>query len=414
MSEGTLPEGTPPEESPLRLRVRRVAGAPVVAIRVWLPGGQRSEIDPGIAWATGRMLMEGTARRDWQGIALEAESLGASIHGLTGSEVHGLAIDGLSADWEKLAEWALELITESAFPEDRLAWTVRQGQGELAALYDPPDSATHWAFLEQLYTPNPRCRPAPGSIESLPKLQSTDLVAFHRQALDRGPIITVAGRIDEERVRRRFESLFAGPVDGAVPPKEPVPARDSDARRLEVEVDGQGQAHLFLGHLTLPRIHPDYEALELAGVVLGAGAGLTGRIPHRVREQEGLAYTASADTVVDAGSDPGRATFYVGTAPENVDRAELAVREELERALTEGFSRSEVEGARTYLLGREPFRRETARQWASRLAESLYWGLPMDDADWCRERLESTTHEQVEASLRRHIDPQRLAVTLGT
>jgi zinc protease len=359
------------------------------------------------------MLVEGTARRDWQGIALEAESLGASIHGLTGSEVHGLALDGLSADWERLAEWALELITESTFPEDRLAWTVRQGQGELAALFDPPDSATHWAFLEQLYEPNPRCRPAPGTLESLPSLQSTDLASFHGQALDRGPIISVAGRIDEEQVRQRFEGLFAGALVGAEPTNEPPSARPREAQRLEVEVDGQGQAHLFLGQLTLPRIHPDYEALELAGIVLGAGAGLTGRIPHRVREQEGLAYTASADTVADAGTDPGRATFYVGTAPENVARAEHAVREELDRALHGGFSRTEVEDARTYLLGREPFRRETARQWSSRLAESLYWGLPMDDPAWCRERLESVTHEEVEASLRRHIDPQRLAVTVG-
>jgi hypothetical protein len=37
----------------------------------------------------------------------------------------------------------------------------------------------------------------------------------------------------------------------------------------------------------------------------------------------------------------------------------------------------------------------------------------MDDPAWCRERLESVTHEEVEASLRRHIDPQRLAVTVG-
>ena len=50
-------EAAPPH---LDLRVRRVPGVPVVAVRVWLRGGARAEAHPGISWAAGRLLTEGT------------------------------------------------------------------------------------------------------------------------------------------------------------------------------------------------------------------------------------------------------------------------------------------------------------------------------------------------------------------
>ena len=142
------------------------------------------------------------------------------------------------------------------------------------------------------------------------------------------------------------------------------------------------QAHLYLGHLTVPRRHPDYEALELAAVMLGSGAGLTGRIPQRIRDREGLAYSAHAQTVAGAGLDPGRLVAYVATSVHTVDQAERGVREEIARLVEDGITDEELADARSYLLGREPFERETARQWADLLVEAEHYHLPLDDPDW--------------------------------
>jgi len=117
-----------------------------------------------------------------------------------------------------------------------------------------------------------------------------------------------------------------------------------------------------MGHLTVPRGHADYEALELVAVVLGSGAGLTGRIPARIREREGLAYTAYAQTIAGSGFDSGRLVAYVGTSPDTVAQAERGVVEEIARLVDGGVTEDELEEARAYLLGRDPFQRETARQ----------------------------------------------------
>jgi len=168
-----------------------------------------------------------------------------------------------------------------------------------------------------------------------------------------------------------------------------------------------------MGSRTVARAHPDFPALELAAVLLGTGAGLTGRIPQRIREREGLAYTATADTVGGAGIDEGRLLCYVGTAPETLDQAEASVRDELARFLAEPIATQELESARSFLLGREPFRRETARQWADLMAMSELLDLPLDDPDWTSDQIRQLTAGEVEAAARRWIDPERLLVTRG-
>lgn len=401
-----------PGHPAVTVRVRRVEGASVAAVRLWVRAGARVESMPGQALITGRMLSEGTRRRDWRRIADEAEGKGMVLSSFGTFECHGVAVDALARDWELALEWAAELMLAPSFPEDRCAWLGKQAAAELESLADQPEVKTAWGFLEQLYTPHPRSRPLNGNVESLLRLTPEDCSGFHARALGHGLLACVAGVVDEDAVRRKLAALFSDLPPAAAPlPEPPVPAGAPGAR--QVETDAEDQAHLFVGHLTVPRRHPDFTALEVLAVILGSGAGLTGRIPHRIRESEGLAYSAHAQTVAGAGLDPGRLVAYVGTSPATVERARAGVVEEITRLVEQGIEDSELEEARAYLLGREPFRRETARQWADLLTESEHYGLPLDDPDRRKADLNALDKATVEAAARRHISPDRLRVTVG-
>jgi zinc protease len=401
-----------PFSRPPAIRVRRVEGAPVVAVRFWLPAGTRVEPIPGQALLTGRMLTEGTRTRDWHRIADEAESKGMVLSSSGSFETLGVSVDALAKDWELALDWAAEMLFESSFPEDRCAWLARQAAAELESLADQPDVKTAWEFLDQLYTPHPRCRSAHGSVESLLSLTPADCVGFHRHALGHGILATVAGVVDEDAVRDRLLGLFSTLPATEAPYPEPPEPRGSENRR-KIGTEAEDQAHLYVGHITVPRKHPDYAALETIAVVLGSGAGLTGRIPARIREREGLAYTAYAQTIAGSGLDPGRLVAYVGTSPATVEQAERGVIEEITRVVEEGIEESELEEARAYLLGREPFRRETARQWSDLLTEAELYGIPLDDPDWRTEELSSFDLETAREVARRHIHPDQLKVTVG-
>ena len=138
------------------IRVRSLCDSEVVSVQVRLTGGSRTEQVPGQASITGRMLAEGTQRRDWRQIAEQAEDLGMSITAFGGLETIGVAVEALAQDWERAVEWAAELVLEPSFPLDRFEWLVQQNSAELCSLGDQPDVRTGWEFLHQLYHPHPR------------------------------------------------------------------------------------------------------------------------------------------------------------------------------------------------------------------------------------------------------------------
>lgn len=400
----------------------------MVGVRALVPGGARLEAVPGQALITGRALTEGTGRVGWRELADETEAYGASVASSGSFDAHGAVVDARLAHWRRAVEWAVELALDPAFPEERCRWAALQASAELDSLRDQPEVRTAFAFLDHLYHPHPRSRPLHGDRESLARLSGAECAAFHRARLAAaGLVLTVAGPVDEEEVEGHVREVLAGygeeglgltgggsgtgPEDGAaagVP--EPVGRPE---RRREVTLPPGDQAHLYAGCRTIPRAHPDRHALSVLGVVLGAGAGLAGRLPERVREREGLAYSVQVSTLAGAGVDAGRLAVYVGTSPATVERAEAAVAEELERVVEEGVGGDEVEAARGYLLGREPFRRETARQWADLLGEAAVYGVPEDDPEWRRRGLEAVDVEAVGEAARRHLHLDGLKVTVG-
>ncbi len=397
----------------LTFRVRRVPGVPVVAARLWLRGGSRLEEIPGQSLIAGRLLAEGTRRRSWDRIAIEAEDRGILLHSFSTLDTACVAIEALAGDWQLTLDWLAELALEPSFPEDRFDWLRRQAAAELDSLLDQPQARTGRAFLEQLYHPHPYARPLQGDRDSLERLSAADCAAFHRRLLDWGGTAIVTGDIDEAAVEERLGQLFADLAGPAAPlPAVPLP-RGREAARVEVAAGDGDQAHLCAGHLTVTRDHPQLPALEVAGVILGAGAGMSGRLPERIREREGLAYACDVQVATGAGLDPGRLVAYAGTSPATLDQAERAMREELARLVDDGIHQEELEDARAYLIGRDPFRRETARQWAGLLAEAELYGLPTDRPEWVVETLEALTQADIEAAARRWIRPDEIKVTVG-
>jgi zinc protease len=409
----------PATESRLEIAVRGHAGAPICALRLWLFAGSRLEGIPGEATVTGRLLSEGTLRRDWRQLADDLEDRGIALSSFATAEAVGLGLDSLADDWEIAIDTAAEIFAEAALPEDRFEWLREQAAAELESLGDQPEVRAGWAFLDQIYRPHPLARPVLGTPEGLAALSLADCQAHLAAACGRGGVLVVAGAIDEASVAARLEERFgsvAAPAnhvhdhDRAPLPLAPL---GNGLRHQEVAVGGVEQAHLLMGHLTVSRRDPDIGALEVLAVVLGAGEGLAGRIPQRVREREGLAYTTHVSTLSGAGLDPGRFVVYIGTAEATVERARLAVVEELTRVLEDGLTETEVSEAKSYLLAREPFRRETGRQWADLLAEARFYGEPYDSVAWVRHQIEDVDRERAEAVARRHLSLERLVTTVG-
>ena len=403
----------------LRLAALRVPGAGVVAARAWLRGGARLERLPGLSLLCGRMLVEGTARRTWREIAEQAEARGVSLGGLATAEVHGIAVDALADDAGLALGWLAELVLEPGFDRARFELLRDQTLGELRSLADRPEVVAGWAFRDQLYHPHPLASPSQGTSESLARLTADDCRRFHGDGLARGGVVAVAGDIDEEAVLADLERFFEGAADAAALPASAAPAgpeppkpRGRAERRIEVATGSREQAHVYAGHFTVDRRHPDLPELGALGILLGSD-GLAGLIPNRIREQEGLAYATHVDLLAGAGTDPGALSVYLGTHPDHVERGLELVRDSLFQVLERPPDAAALEACKTGMFGREPFLTETAGLWAGLLVDALLFDLPSYRRAWRLERIERLSPDGVFQAARRHLDPERMRVTVG-
>ena len=425
MSTGRSAPAPPVEREPsrldlwsgrLRLAALRVPGSGVVAARAWLRGGACLESQPGLSLLCGRMLVEGSARRTWREIAEQAEARGVSLSGLATAEVHGVAVEALADDAGLALAWLAELVLEPGFDRARFELLRAQTLGELRSLADRPEVVTGWAFRDQLYHPHPLAAPSQGTPESLARLSPEDCRRFHEESLARGGVIVVAGDIDEEAVLADLERLFKGAaaatasVDAGRSELPAPPGRPE--HRIEVPTGSREQAHVYAGHFTVARRHPDLPELRALGILLGSD-GLAGLIPNRIREQEGLAYATHVDLLAGAGTDPGALSVYLGTHPDHVERGLELVRDSLAEVLEEPPDAAALEACKTGMFGREPFLRETAGLWAGQLVDALLFDLPSYQRRWRLERIERLSPDGVFQAARRHLEPERILVTVG-
>jgi len=148
----------------------------------------------------------------------------------------------------------------------------------------------------------------------------------------------------------------------------------------------------------------DYAALTMANYLLGSGG--SSRLWKRIREVEGLSYDVRSSIGWNNFEANSQWTASAIFAPQNQPKVEAAFREELARALKDGFTAQELaEGQRGLLSFRRLSRAQDATV-AGVLASNLYIGRTFARAAEVDAQLQALTLEQVNAALRRHLKPE--------
>ena len=150
-----------------------------------------------------------------------------------------------------------------------------------------------------------------------------------------------------------------------------------------------------MGHLGIPRNHPDFDALAVADHILGSGPGFTDRLSRVIRDELGLAYSVGGGMTDSADIEPGLFRVYLGTGPDEADRAVAAVTEQVHLLHSGAFDDDEVDRARHYLAGSWVFDYQTVEQRAERLLELERWGLGLDEPLRWPDRISRVTPRQV-------------------
>jgi zinc protease len=345
----------------LTVLVRENPTAPVVAISLMVKMGTRWETPEtaGISNLVQLMVVRGTPTRSGTQIVEQADAMGGSIEATGDVDASEIAATALARHWVEMLDLVADVALHPTMPESIVQavrdFLVRQVRNRGDKPYDVAfDTLTARLFGRHPYAWDPI-----GLKESLERLDRPALVAHYgRHYVPGGMVLAVSGRVKVAEVvaqaGRLFGAMPAGPVPVAAPPAPPAPAPWRETR-----VVPGAQAQILMGSLAPALTDPDYPAVKVMSTVLGGG--MAGRFFSELRDKEGLAYTTG--TQFPARVDRSFFLAQLGTAPENVGRAEPALRAQLERVQRERVGDEELRVAKAYVLGNLAMdRRTNARQ----------------------------------------------------
>ncbi len=402
----------------LALLPKGTRGAAVHAALTLHFGDETSLFGQGeVAEAVAALLDKGTASMSRQQVQDRLDQLKTelSVSGGTGSVTLSL-----SSRKEHLASAIAlvgDLLRRPAFAPEALDELKRQTLSSIEQQRKEPEVVAENA-LSRLADPYPRGDPRHARsfdemIEDTNALSVDKVRAFHSRFYGAARAeFGAVGDMDAEEVRGAIQAALGDWVGGAPFKRVPHPLVAVKPQRLLLATpDKQNATMLVRLSLPLSDSDPDYPALMLANHLLGSGGN--SRLWKRIRETEGLSYDVRSGVAwsqFEPNSDWQASAIF---APQNRAKVEDAFREELARALKDGFSANELEEGRRGLLNFRRLSRAQDSTVAHALTNNLYLGRSFAISARVDAALAQLSVAQVNAALRKYIRPEALVTALA-
>jgi zinc protease len=226
--------------------------------------------------------------------------------------------------------------------------------------------------------------------------------------------LVIIGDFDQQAALDQLNAI----LDGWKPKQacarvESIAFLDVPGSRQSILTPDKANANYVAGFtIAMNDRHPDYAALVLGDDIFGGGT-LSSRLGDRVRQKEGLSYGVSSD--FSAGYEDAVGRYSIGAIcnPTNMAKVEKAIQEEFERLLKDGIPADEFEKARAGVLETRKRQRNSDAYVSSILERSLRVEQTLDYEAQLDAKLAALTPEEVQAALKKHLEPKRLVIVVA-
>ena len=238
-----------------------------------------------------------------------------------------------------------------------------------------PNSLASRKLLEVAFGNHPYGRPGNGTLESVPRIDVTDLKDYVGHVLARDTLkIAVVGDVDPATLGKLLDQTFGGlPAKAGLAPAADVEAAKPPQRAF-IPLDVP-QTVVTFGGPGFRRSDPNFMAGYIVNHILGGG-GLSSRLYREVREKRGLAYS-----VYESLLWMDHSALFIGNTGTRADRAGEtvdAITKEVRRMAEDGPTQQELDEAKSYLKGSQMLALDTSSKLASALLQYQLDRLPID------------------------------------
>jgi zinc protease len=362
----------------------------------------------------GSLLDKGTRQKTHQQIKDAFDRLKARV-GISGGASRVTAT--ISTDREHLAEviaLVAEILREPAFPADEFEKLKQEMLAGIEQQKTDPGALAGNLFArisQPAYPPDdPRyIRTFAEEAAAIEALTLDQVKSFYQRfyGANHGTA-AVVGDFDKSAIEAALRKSFAdwdntSPYQRIAEDYQSVPAR---AETIQTP-DKANAVYLAGLGFAMRDDDPEYPALTIGGYMLGGGF-LNSRLATRIRQKEGLSYSVSGGfnaSPLDKDASFAASMIY---NPQNVAKLGTAFREEIERAARDGFTREELEAAKTGWLKSRQVSRSNDGGLAATLSSYLFWKRDLTWDAQREEAIRNLTTDQVNAAIKKHLDYARM------
>jgi zinc protease len=364
---------------------------------------------------TGAMLMRGTTKHTRQQLSDEFDRLKARVNIGGGATGVNATIETTRANLPAVLRLVAEVLREPAFPQTEFDQLKNE---RIAGLEQGKSEPTSIAFTNYLRHINPYpkgdVRYTEELAENVENIKATTLDDVKKFYADfygaSNAQLAVVGDFDDAEIGTLAKALFSGWKNKTPFVRVPTVYTDAPALNQSFETPDKANAFFLAGmNIKVKDTDPDYAALILGNYMIGGGF-LNSRLAVRIRQKDGLSYGVGSGLTASSWDQSGSFLANAIYAPQNVDKLEADFKEEIARALKDGFTPDEIAAAKSGYLQSRTVQRAQDAGLAGRLAGYLYLNRTMAwDADF-EQKIAALTPEQIVEALRRHIDPTKITI----
>jgi zinc protease len=362
------------------------------------------------------MLNRGTKNRTRQQINDEFDKLGARVSFGGQAGLLSVSVKVKRGNLSPTLKLVGEILKEPAFPETE--FTVLKNE-RLEGLSTQKTEPIYQALrgVQRKLQPYPKdnVRYQPTFEESIERVKQATLdqvkEVYRRQLAAQAGELTAVGDFDPQAVLAELKPVLSG-WKSEVPYKRidrpAVPVEKGET--IIIDMPDKANAAYFAGvSFPMTDTDPEYAAMQVGNYLLG-GAPLSSRLSNRVRGEKGLSYGVGSGFNADSKDKNAQVMMMAITNPENIDKVDVTIAEEVNKFLKEGVSLEELEGGKKAFLDQLKVQRSDDALLALQLSNSLFVGRTFAYYADLEKKIEALQPAEVQKSYQKTLDPKRLII----
>ena len=329
----------------------------IIAISIIAKGGEFLEKIPGTAKLTAALMTKDTKNYNSEELAKEMEDNGIKINANSAADEYIITALTTKKEIDKTLDLLNEIINYSLFQENELEKIKTDMILSIKKARDIPLKSAIEGYNTLIYQGSVYSNSGKILEKTIPTIKREDILEYYSKIFSpNNLIVSINGNINSEDVFSKLGKIFNRTNHESFKYDKYKIPQITKPKVIE-QIDKNTQTDwIFLGWQT-SGVTNEKENAALAVMNSLMGGGMSSRLFVNLREREGLAYQLGSS--FNPHMLKGSFVTYIGTNPNNYDRALKMLFNEIERLKKEYVGSEELQNAKTKLLGQYVLTQET-------------------------------------------------------